>query len=328
MKVSSSLLAVLATLTVAVQAGHVGGIPASMSARHARLARHVEVDAPPAKLARRKSCKPKAVNAAGAAPPQAKSQSPPAGSSSPSGTGSSGGFPPADSSDGGIVAGLIKVTSFGDCGASRATQEITAESGPNGHIDFLNCGLNSGGWTPPFVKVSDIVSAELSEVAYQPGSAFSACKDFVWAFEKYGQQYGVPAIMLASFAMQESSCIPSTVGGAGEQGLMQITKDKCGDAPDGDCKNVDFNIHAGAKFFSETLNSNNGNLLLSIGQYNGWHKDLTYAEATAAAHEGNCHWQNNLDYLHQFLNGWVQNVNAYQHNPPLGKYFNLKSCGN
>lgn len=42
--------------------------------------------------------------------------------------------------------------------------------------------------------------------------------------------------MLASFAMQESSCVPSAVGGAGEQGLMQITVDKCGGAPDGNCQ--------------------------------------------------------------------------------------------
>lgn len=64
----------------------------------------------------------------------------------------------------------------------------------------------------------------------------------------------VPAIFLASIAMQESSCDPNKTGGAGEQGLMQITKvsrtaqilprphrltrfqDKCGDAPDGNCK--------------------------------------------------------------------------------------------
>lgn len=44
--------------------------------------------------------------------------------------------------------------------------------------------------------------------------------------------------MLAAFAMQESSCNPNTVGGAGEQGLMQLTKDKCGDAPNGDCKDI------------------------------------------------------------------------------------------
>ena len=44
--------------------------------------------------------------------------------------------------------------------------------------------------------------------------------------------------MLASFAMQESSCNPSAVGGAGEQGLMQITKDKCKGAPNGNCKDI------------------------------------------------------------------------------------------
>lgn len=36
--------------------------------------------------------------------------------------------------------------------------------------------------------------------------------------------------------MQESSCNPETVGGAGEQGLMQITKDKCNGAPGGNCR--------------------------------------------------------------------------------------------
>jgi hypothetical protein len=38
--------------------------------------------------------------------------------------------------------------------------------------------------------------------------------------------------------MEESSCKPSTVGGAGEQGLMQLTSDKCVGAPNGDCKDV------------------------------------------------------------------------------------------
>ena len=37
----------------------------------------------------------------------------------------------------------------------------------------------------------------------------------------------VPPILLAAIAMQESTCQPNEVGGAGEQGLMQITKDKC-----------------------------------------------------------------------------------------------------
>ena len=46
----------------------------------------------------------------------------------------------------------------------------------------------------------------------------------------------VPPIAIASIMMQESTCNKDTVGGGGEQGLMQITKDKCGGAPGGNCK--------------------------------------------------------------------------------------------
>lgn len=112
--------------------------------------------------------------------------------------------------------------------------------------------------------------------------------------------------MLASFAMQESSCNPNTVGGAGEQGLMQLTKDKCGAAPGGNCKDPvrtavdflsalpwhsyniqDYNIKTGAKFFSDTLNGNNGDLLKSIGQYNGWFEKMTYVRSSLSFLSGN-----------------------------------------
>jgi hypothetical protein len=44
--------------------------------------------------------------------------------------------------------------------------------------------------------------------------------------------------------MQESFCNPNAVGGAGEQGLMQITPEKCKGAPNGNCKDiVSFLIH-------------------------------------------------------------------------------------
>ena len=62
---------------------------------------------------------------------------------------------------------------------------------------------------------------------------------------------------------------------AGEQGLMQISKDKCGGAPNGNCQDVDFNIRTGTKFFADTLNGNGGNLLLTLGNYNGWPKRMT-----------------------------------------------------
>jgi hypothetical protein len=43
----------------------------------------------------------------------------------------------------------------------------------------------------------------------------------------------VPPILLASFAMQESTCNPSATGGNGEAGLMQIAQPNCGGAPGG-----------------------------------------------------------------------------------------------
>ncbi|KAJ7496009.1 lysozyme-like protein [Mycena galericulata] len=221
--------------------------------------------------------------------------------------------------------GLINVQ-VSRCGPNGATKSITKTTGPNGDIDWLNCGLtSSGGWNPPYLDVNDIISVPLSTAVKASGTPFSACSAFVSLFDQYGSEYGVPGILLASFAMQESSCNPGTVGGAGEQGLMQLTVDKCGGAPGGNCKDPAFNIMTGAAYFSDTLKGNNGNLLLSIGEYNGWSQGLTVASATAAAKTSCCRCQNNLDYLFQFMNGWVLNVDAYSLD--LGKYHNLNVCG-
>lgn len=37
-----------------------------------------------------------------------------------------------------------------------------------------------------------------------PNSVYSACKPYVSLFEEYGDKYGLPPILLAAFAMQES----------------------------------------------------------------------------------------------------------------------------
>ncbi|KZP34735.1 glycoside hydrolase family 23 protein [Athelia psychrophila] len=217
---------------------------------------------------------------------------------------------------------LINVKST--CGAIGATKLITAVSGPNGNLEWLNCGMNAAGWTPPHMTVNDIVHMDLATALQDPNSPFKTCSAYLGAFEQFGNQFGVPPILLASFALQESSCNPNTIGGAGEQGIMQITKEKCAGATN--CLDPWFNIMTGAKYFANTLNANNGDLLKSIGSYNGWFTGMTYNDATKAAHTGCCHCQNNLDYLHQFLNGWMMNVDAYMHNPKLGKYFNLNVC--
>ncbi|KAG6920285.1 hypothetical protein DXG01_005054 [Tephrocybe rancida] len=222
------------------------------------------------------------------------------------------------------IGGLLNVKS--NCGNIGATKQTTRTTGPNGSIDWLNCGLTSGGWNPPHIKVSDIVSVSLSAAVGSGKGPFLACSKYVHYFEQYGGQYGIPAIMLAAFAMQESSCNPNTIGGAGEQGLMQITKDKCGGAPGGNCRDPAFNIRTGAKYFADTLNSNGGDLLAAVGNYNGWVKGMTYAQATAAAKTSCCRCQRNCDYLHQFFNGWLQNIDAYSDSFRLGKYFNLDVC--
>ena len=53
----------------------------------------------------------------------------------------------------------------------------------------MNCGINGGGWTPPHVQVTDLITVELSDAISQ-GGPFTACSSFVWAFEQYGNQYG------------------------------------------------------------------------------------------------------------------------------------------
>lgn len=69
-------------------------------------------------------------------------------------------------------------------------EDVTATTGPNGAIDWINCGVNDGGWRPPKVAISDLVTVDLSWSYSQDGSPFKACGEFIWMFEKYGGQYG------------------------------------------------------------------------------------------------------------------------------------------
>ena len=72
---------------------------------------------------------------------------------------------------------------------SLFAEDITAVSGPNGNIDWLNCGINDGGWRPPFVRISDLIAADLSTAIKDKNSPFKACNDYVGLFEKYGGEF-------------------------------------------------------------------------------------------------------------------------------------------
>jgi len=189
----------------------------------------------------------------------------------------------------------------------------------------MTCGINSTGWTPSYATVQDIITADLSSVLAQGNTPFEACNDYLDIIEKYSAQFNVPSILVASFAMQESGCKADVQGEGGEQGIMQISQDKCNGAPDDNCKDPDFNIHQGTQFLANTLTKNKGNVLITIGQYNGWYEGMTYVQATAPAQTSCCHCQQNLDYLYQMLNGWLLNRNPLTQ-PRLGEYFNLDVC--
>ncbi|PFH53802.1 glycoside hydrolase family 23 protein [Amanita thiersii Skay4041] len=297
----------LVTITAAVPRDSL-----SLQARHAHLAhRPRSNDSQPSRNTRR--CRPHENNANLIAT-STSTHSKPTSAATPNQSSSNPGS--------GGSTGTIKVNS--NCGPSGATEKTTSTTGPNGSIYWLNCGIDKGGWHPPYVQMKDLVTQDLSSALAKDSSPFHACSPYVHLFEMYGNQHGIPPIMLASFAMQESSCNPHAVGGGGEQGLMQISRDKCGGAPGGDCQDPDFNIRTASKFFSELVNRNGGDVLLSIGSYNGWYRGLTIGAATAAASSHCCLCQNNLDYIHQFVNGWLQNIDA--HNGNIGLYFNLKIC--
>lgn len=89
---------------------------------------------------------------------------------------------------------------------------------------------------------------------------------FPHSFDKYGGETGLPPILIASIAMQESSCRAEVTGGGGELGLMQITKEKC--TAGIDCKDPDYNIKTGTYYLKSRLDAAGGNVLLALGGYN------------------------------------------------------------
>ncbi|KAH9952966.1 lysozyme-like domain-containing protein [Russula dissimulans] len=217
--------------------------------------------------------------------------------------------------------GVINPAEHGQCNPIGATSQVTTVSGPNGNIKWLNCGIDGAGWSPAPVQIHEIVVVSLDSARH---TTFASCSDeAIAAFKKYGAKYGIPEIIFASFAMQESYCNPNAVGGAGEQGLMQITPDKCKNAPNHNCKDIDYNVGTAAAFFSNLLDENCGDIITTVGGYNGWNLGMTYADATRIAKQC-CRCQNNLDYVHQFFNGWLQGENAYHKG--LGVYHNVDHC--
>lgn len=189
-------------------------------------------------------------------------------------SGSGGG----SSTDGG--KGLFGMT-FSD---SQCSNPDASNDHPNGSPQFLTCGISkhntNSKWNPADVKLSQVKMISADQAAQS--DVFKPCAKYKSTFEQVAKANNIPAVLLMSFALQESTCNAGLTGDNGEIGISQITPDKCGGAPGGNCHDVYFNLDTAAKYFTGVLNGQcNGNALCAIGQYNGWQMNkMTYASAT------------------------------------------------
>lgn len=213
--------------------------------------------------------------------------------------------------------GATIVATGSQCGDPNAVPSPAATSGPNGDENWINCGVDGAGWVPPPITFDNLVYRDLSEVLNQGGSPFDACSQYLTMFQAASATTGIPEIFLASIALQESGCNPTVTGGAGEIGMMQITSEKC--PTDGsDCYDAETNITIGAQYFQTVLNDQcGGNVACTMGAYNGWTPGLTVQSANNYAI---CAQHNNLDYLQNVFNGYLQGVDPASLN--MGIYHN------
>jgi hypothetical protein len=94
---------------------------------------------------------------------------------------------PKPSSPAHEASSLIHV-SPGQCNPIGASTKVTKLSGPNGHIDWINCGITGGGWTPPHVEIGELITVSLDSARH---TAFASCTDDIIAtFDKYGKIHG------------------------------------------------------------------------------------------------------------------------------------------
>jgi hypothetical protein len=209
---------------------------------------------------------------------------------------------PSSGSNGPTSDGAVIQASGSPCGDPNGVPDPAPTSGPNGDENWLNCGVDGAGWVPPPVTLDNLIYRDLAVVLTEDGNPFDACSQYLSMFQDMEAETGIPTILLASIALQESGCNPTVTGGAGEIGMMQITSEKC--PQDGDCYDAATNIRIGAEYFKTVLETQcDNNLACTMGAYNGWQPGLTVASANNYAI---CAQHNNLDYLQNVFNWFIQ----------------------
>ncbi|KAI9929590.1 hypothetical protein ASPWEDRAFT_183944 [Aspergillus wentii DTO 134E9] len=213
--------------------------------------------------------------------------------------------------------------------AQGATEKVTSNTGPNGSEDWLNTGITSDGWDPPFLAINDIYHINRDQFYSGIGSP---CKQYDGYFQTAGDNYGVDPTILAVLAMQESSC--NADAGGPTPGLMQVS---CDNYPNGQCTDdIQDNVNAGANYLVGQLNASGGNAIKAFGSYNGWftagsglNGDKGLTKDYPCSEEGKSNGvPQNLDYLHQVLNGWMMGLDVYGDDNWIGTYKCDQSCDN
>jgi hypothetical protein len=130
--------------------------------------------------------------------------------------------------------------------------------------------------------------------------------------------------------MQESSC--NADAGGPTPGLMQVS---CENYPNGECTDsIQDNVNAGSNYLRSQLEQYGGNAIAAFGSYNGWFQagsglngDKGLTEDYPCSEEGQSNGlPQNLNYLHQVMNGWLLGMDVYGDDNWIGTYDCQGSC--
>jgi hypothetical protein len=219
-------------------------------------------------------------------------------------------------------------------GACSPTQGGSKACGPNGSEAWLNTGLEGNGWTPPFLDINNLTHISLSE--YYNGVGRN-CQQYDQYFQSSGKKYNIDPAILAFLAMQESSC--NADAGGPTPGLMQCDPGNCQNGQGNCWYPIQDNVDCGAWVLRSALDNSGGNAVRALGSYNGWFtaQDGTglnggrgITKSYPCSSEGQQHGSpQNLNYIHETLNGWFQGKDMYGDDSNLDGSYNCQGwCDN
>lgn len=219
-------------------------------------------------------------------------------------------------------------------GACEPTRGGNTACGPNGSEEWLNSGVKGNGWEPPYLDINKLSHISLEEYYNGVGGG---CRQYDQYFKSAGQKYNLDPAILAFIAMQESSC--NADAGGPTPGLMQCDPGNCQNGRQ-DCQYpIQDNVDCGAHVLRAALDRTGGNAVHALGSYNGWFtasdgtglnggRGLT--EGYPCSDEGKAHGvPQNLNYLHETLNGWFLGYDMYGKDQGLHGMYNCnQNCNN